>query len=144
MLSHLPQALTPDLYQILYQMGHGDRIVIADANFPAYANARRVYAVPDSNACDILKLVSTFIPTDTFTDDAVVLMEVAVGDCYEPTIQQDFLDVLRQQQQLHAQPRYLPRASFYEATREAFAVILTGEKRRYGNIMLRKGVIDFL
>ena len=35
----------------------------------------------------------------------------------------------------------LERFAFYERARQAFAVVVTGEQRLYGNILLKKGVV---
>jgi L-fucose mutarotase len=142
MLKSLPMALTPKLYEILYSMGHGDRLVIADANFPGAANARRVYLAPGLSSCQTLELVLELFPIDNFVQDAVAYMAVAPGDDYLPTTWDDYGLMLAKNTGNQPEPVYLNREEFYQATRESYAVILTGETRRYGNLIIRKGIVE--
>lgn len=142
MLKNVPITLTPELYRLLYDMGHGDAIVIADANFPAAASAQRLYHCPNMGACEALALVLGCIPVDTFVDTPVTYMAVAPGDNYKPDIWDDFDRIVARHHGTPVVPRHMPRAEFYAATRDAYAVFLTGERRRYGNILINKGVIE--
>lgn len=142
MLKQLPFALTPELYEILYRMGHGDELVVADANFPADSCAKRLCTMPDMDTVQVLELVLNYVPVDTFTDDPIAYMEVAAGDDYHPQTWDAYDNVLLRFEGRKLTGTKLHRAEFYERTKNAYAVILTGERRRYGNIILRKGVVE--
>lgn len=62
MLKGIPRILTPDLLRVLAQMGHGDEIVIADANFPSASIAK---AGPELVWCKLTKFIKlTFFTSD--------------------------------------------------------------------------------
>lgn len=142
MLQNVPKILTPELYKILYNMGHGDRIVIADANFPADANAKRLCIMTGLNACDTLDLVLNYIPVDTFIPYPVTYMSVADGDDYHPDIWGEFNSIFLKQKTDLSKIQYVSRSEFYQQTQDAYAVLLTDEMRRYGNVIISKGVIS--
>ena len=139
MLRGLDPLLSPDLLHALASAGHGDRIAIVDANFPAASTARRLIPPHGADATAALVAVLSVLPVDDFEADPVVVMEV-VGDPDEtPEAVADFTRVLSAAGV--EPPARLPRHDFYRAVREAFAVVQTGERRLYGNIMLTKGVV---
>lgn len=142
MLKDLPFSLTPELYRMLYCMGHGDEIVIADANFPADSCAKRLCTAPDMDSSQMLELVLRYIPVDTFNPDPVACMAVAPGDDYKPQTWSDYAALLERSEGRPVELKMLSRPEFYERTRNAYGVILTGERRRYGNIIVRKGVVE--
>jgi len=143
MLRNIPAILTPPLYDILYSMGHGDRIVIVDANFPASSNAQRLCMMPQLGACETLALLLQFIKVDTFIQNPVTYMEVVPDDPYTPDIWQDFSRIFAEGSDVPVNPAFLSREAFYSATKDAYAVIATGERRRYANIILTKGIIEY-
>jgi L-fucose mutarotase len=142
MLLNLPKMLVPELYGILYSMGHGDQIVIADANFPAATNAKRLCVMPGLSATEMLELILAFIPIDTYVPHPVTYMAVAEGDSYVPDIQADFARIMKAKTGSAPDALSVPRADFYRMARESYAVAITGEHRLYGNIIVAKGVIS--
>lgn len=139
MLKGLSPLLSADLLHVLASMGHGDDIVLADANFPAATHARRLIRLPGVDAARVLDAVLSVMPLDTFVDTPALTMQV-VGDATAvPPAVKDFNEVLAHH---GGQPAgSLERFAFYERAAKAFAVIATGETRVYGNIILRKGVV---
>lgn len=140
MLKGLSPLLSPDLLHILASMGHGDDIVLADANFPAATHGRRLVRLPGVPAPDVLDAVLSVLPLDTFVVQAALTMQV-VGDAAAiPETVAAFNALLRQ----HGYPAAasLERFAFYERAAQAFAVVATGETRIYGNILLKKGVVS--
>ena len=138
MLKNINPLLTGNLLSILSDMGHGDEIVITDANFPAAAVAQNLIQLPGISATDVLKAVLSVLPIDDFVDNPAAVMD-APGD--RPAIYADFEAGL-----LAAEDRSIPldpidRFEFYERAKSAFAVISTGERRLYANIILKKGVL---
>jgi len=131
--------LSPDLLHVLAAMGHGDRLAIVDANFPAASHARRLILVPGATAPALLSAVLSLLPIDDFQPDPLVVME-AVGDATAiPEPVRDFTVILAR----HAlsAPTRLERHAFYDAAGNAYAIVQTGERRFYGNILLTKGVV---
>lgn len=139
MLKGLSPLLSADLLHALASMGHGDDIVLADANFPSATHAKRLIRMPGVGAAEVLDAVLSVMPLDTFVDAPALTMQV-VGDAQStPPAVADFNRVLTRH---GAQPASsLERFAFYERAAQAFAVIATGETRVYGNIILRKGVV---
>ena len=140
MLKNTDPLLSPDLLYILAAMGHGDEIVIADANFPAEFLGPVVIRADGISATDMLDAVLTLLPLDQFVEETAIGMEV-VGD---PTARQPIDDEFEAIIARHEpEKRYskIERFAFYDRAKQAAAVIQSGETRLYGNIILKKGVI---
>lgn len=141
MLRGIDPLLTPDLLKILREMGHGDEIAIVDANYPAASDARRLVRLPGTDTTGALRAILTLLPLDTFVDNAAHCMAV-VGDpeAVEPIMEefQSLIDALAEEEVRLAR---LERFAFYARVRDAFAVVATSERRLYGNIILKKGII---
>lgn len=138
MLKNINKILTGDLLKALCDMGHGDDVVIADANFPGAAIAKRLIRLPGVNATQAAEAVLSVLPIDTYSDDPVCIMEMTDGDkkkgMPEPAIYKEF-------GQLCGRLGRLERFAFYERTKGAYLVIQTGEERLYGNLLIKKGVV---
>ena len=139
MLIGLSPLLSPDLLHVLASMGHGDEIVLADANFPAATHAKRLIRLPGSSATAVLDAVLSVLPLDTFVPHAAFTMQVVDDAAAMPAIVGEFNVILKTHH--HPLSASLERFSFYERAAQAFAVVATGEGRIYGNILLKKGVI---
>lgn len=129
--------LTGELLAILSDMGHGDEIVIADANFPAASMARRLVRLPGISATDALAAVLSVIPLDDFVDRPAAAMD-APGE--RPAIYPEYEAALKQTEGRTISLDPVERFAFYDRAKAAYAVIATGERRLYANIILRKGV----
>ncbi|MCI1882957.1 MAG: fucose isomerase [Sporolactobacillus sp.] len=140
MLKHIPQRLSPELVKVLMEMGHGDEIVLADANYPAKTTNDRVVRADGIGIPDLLKDILQLFPLDTYSEQPVMLMKVEPGDPTVPTVWDEYKTILR-----GAFPDYrikmLARQEFYRHSRDTFAVVQSGESALYGNIILRKGVV---
>jgi L-fucose mutarotase len=140
MLKGLSPLLSPDLLHALASMGHGDEIVLADANFPAATHAKRLILLPGLRAPEVLDAVLSVMPLDTFVPQAALTMQVVGDSTAVPEVVAEFNAVL--QQQGCQATGSLERLAFYERAGQAFAVVATGETRLYGNILLKKGVVS--
>lgn len=143
MLIGIDPLLGPELLSHLRAMGHGDYLVIADANFPAGSFAKRLVRSEGVRAPQMLSAVLSVLPLDTFTDSAVCVMET-VGS---PGVFAPITEEFRQIVVARAGSKFksivgLERYAFYERAHQAYAVIATGERRFYGNIILQKGLIE--
>ncbi len=141
MLKGIHPLLAPDLLHALAAMGHGDVIAIVDANFPAASNAKRLVESPGSGAPAMLEAILTVLPLDTRVVPAVFTMEVTGDPAAVPPPVADFAAVMTSQGLANVEMGHLERHAFYERARGAFAIVRTGELRRFGNILLVKGVV---
>ncbi|PUB11089.1 RbsD/FucU family protein [Yoonia sediminilitoris] len=141
MLRNIPPILSPDLLQSLRAMGHGDDIVIADANFPATALGSRCHRLDGVSATEVLDAVLRVMPLDNFVQDPALVMEVVDNPDMTPSIVAEFQMITTAIADNPATLAKLERFAFYERAKNAFAIIQTGEQRLYGNIILKKGVI---
>ena len=144
MLKNISSLLDGDLLKILSDMGHGDEIVLVDANYPGITNAKRYLRYSGVGMVDLLKAVLSVIPLDHIVPDPAVVMSVADKDrergITTPPIWAEFSSVLSAEG-YHMKLREISRPAFYERSKDAFAIIQTGEKALYANIILTKGVI---
>jgi L-fucose mutarotase len=139
MLTGISPLLTPDLLHALASMGHGDEIVLADANFPATTLGKRLIHLPGVSAPAVLQAVLSVMPLDSFVEQPALTMQIVGDSLTRPATVAEF-DVLLQQQGYPASVA-IERQVFYQRAGQAFAVVATGELRTYGNILLKKGVI---
>ncbi len=142
MLRNIPKILSPDLLWCLRAMGHGDEIVIADANFPATALAHRTYRLDGVTATDALAAILTLLPLDSFVPDPALVMQVVDDPTAVPPVVAAFQAVIDTTADRPAPIQGLERFAFYGRAKTAFAILQTGETRLYGNIILKKGVIS--
>ncbi len=125
----------------LRAMGHGDEIVIADANFPAEGLGPLCLRADGSDTGAILAAMLSVMPLDTFVDDPALTMQVVGDPAAIPPTQVDFQEIIAKTADAPRQIQTLERFAFYDRAATAFAVVQTGERRLYGNIILKKGVI---
>ncbi|MEM9350048.1 MAG: RbsD/FucU domain-containing protein [Pseudomonadota bacterium] len=142
MLRNLNPLLSPDLLHSLASMGHGDDIVIADANFPGASSGPRCLRAEGISATDMLRAVLSVMPLDTFVPEPAIAMQVVGDPTAVPDAVQDFQSVIDTVADQRATIVSLERFAFYERASQAFAIVQTGETRLYGNIILTKGVIE--
>jgi len=140
MLKLIPPILGPDLLGILRAMGHGDEIAIVDANYPADAAGPALVRLDGISATDVLDAVLTLLPLDDFVDNAVFVMQT-VGDASrrEPVV--EAFDKIVQHHEPKMSVAALERFAFYDRVKQGYAIVQTGERRLYGNILLKKGII---
>lgn len=139
MLKGIPALIGPDLLQVLGSMGHGDEIVISDANFPGASLTRRLIRMDGHSATAVLEAVLALMPLDRM-EHAAFRMEVVEDPHKIEPIMKEFQQIIhRQEPEVTLMP--IERFGFYARAKTAYAIIQTGETRLYGNILLKKGVI---
>lgn len=141
MLKGIDPILGPELLSTLRAMGHGDDIVIVDANYPAAAMGRPVIRMPGLDATRILDAVLSVMPLDDFVPEAAWRMQVVGKPDEEVPIFDEFRRVIAAREGDRFHLASLERFAFYERCKGVFAVIVSGERRLYGNIILKKGII---
>jgi L-fucose mutarotase len=137
----LDPLLSPDLLMILRAMGHGDEIVIADANYPALSNAKRLVRLDGADTTQALAAILSVLPLDSFVANPAHCMQVVGKPDEIPPAVADFQTVVDRLAGFPEKIGMLERFAFYERARTAFATVATAERRLYGNIILTKGVI---
>jgi len=141
MLKGIDPLLSPDLLHALASMGHGDELAIVDANFPAASNARRLVESRGVGSPAMLAAVLSVFPLDTRVTPAAFTMEVTGDPAAIPPPVAEFAAVFTARGMADAEIGHLERHAFYERARGAYAIVRTGEMRRFGNILLVKGVV---
>jgi L-fucose mutarotase len=81
------------------------------------------------------------IPLDTFVDDPASRMEVVDDPDQIPEVQQQFQKVIDQEEGKHWPLAKIERHAFYERAKRAYAIVITGELRPYGCVLIKKGVV---
>ncbi len=144
MLKGIPKILSPELLKVLCEMGHSDRLVIADGNFPAESMGKNaiVIRMDGHGACDVLDAILQVFPLDTYVEKPVNLMEVMPGDKVETPIWEEYAAIVAKHDERGAETvGHIERFAFYEEAKTAYAIIATGEGALYANVMLQKGVV---
>lgn len=140
MLKGIDPLLGPELLAMLRAMGHGDEIVIADANFPASSIARRLVRLDGVDAVRAAAAIVSVLPLDDFVPNAAFRMAVAGAPEEIPPVCRAFAEVLGKAGYAgNIEP--IERMAFYERARAAYGVVATGEGRLWGNLILKKGVL---
>lgn len=144
MLKGIPKILSPELLKVLCEMGHSDRLVIGDGNFPAETMGKDaiVIRMDGHSACDVLDAILQVFPLDTYVEKPVNLMEVMPGDNVETPIWDEYEKIVAANDERGgAAIGHIERFAFYEEAKKAYAIIATGESALYANVMLQKGVV---
>ncbi len=144
MLKGIPKILSPELLMVLDEMGHSDRIVISDGNFPAESMGRDaiVIRMDGHGVPEILDAILKLFPLDTYVERPVNLMEVMPGDDVETPIWETYKEIVAKHDARGAEAiGHIERFQFYEEAKTAYAIIATGESALYANVMLQKGVV---
>jgi L-fucose mutarotase len=141
MLKGISPLLSPELLKILAEMGHGDELVIGDANFPAQSMGQRCIREDGHGGVELLDAILSLLPLDTFVDAPVTLMQVVPGTMDgDPPIWKDFQAAVEKHQP-GTKLGHIERFAFYERARKAYACVATGERSLYACIILKKGVL---
>lgn len=144
MLKGIPKIISPELLKVLCEMGHSDRIVIADGNFPAESMGKNAKVIRcDGHGCvELLDAILQLFPLDTYVENPVSLMKVMPGDNVKTPIWDEYKSVISKYDERGASAvGGIERFAFYEEAKKAYAIIATSESALYANIMLQKGVI---
>jgi len=143
MLKGIPKIISPELLKYLCEMGHSDRLVIADGNFPTHSVGKNAHIIrmDGHRVCEILDAILKLFPLDTYDEHPVRIMEKVPGDTVETPIWDEFEKIVSQYDTRKVLIGGIERFQFYEEARKAYLIIATSEEALYGNIMLQKGVV---
>ncbi len=143
MLRGISPLISPELLSVLHRMGHGDEIVLADAHFPGETFCNNVLRADGILIHDLLAAILPLFELDQYVDFPLIMMDAVPGDKLDPEVEERYKKSIH-----HTNPNINSmekneRFAFYERTKNAYAVVITGETAKYGNIILKKGVTLF-
>jgi L-fucose mutarotase len=144
MLKGIPQILSPELLKVLCEMGHSDRLVISDGNFPAESMGKNAIVIrcDGHGVPEILEAILKVMPLDTYVEHPVNLMEVMPGDKVETPIWETYKEIVSKYDERGEKAvGNIERFKFYDEAKTVYAIIATSEKALYANVMLQKGVV---
>ena len=144
MLKGIPKILSPELLKVLCEMGHSDRIVIADGNFPSESMGKNAIVIraDGHGAAELLDAILTVFPLDGYVEAPVSLMQVMPGDTVETPIWDEYKKIVAKHDERGEKAfGEIERFAFYEEAKKCYAIIATGESALYANLILQKGVI---
>ena len=140
MLKGISPLLSPELLSVLCRMGPGDELVLADAHFPGETMGKRVLRADGLKIADLIDAILPVYELDGYVDAPLVMMAAVPGDKLDPKVEKAYRAAVdRHAPQTPAIAR-MERFAFYDRAKEAFAVVMTGETAKYGNLILKKGV----
>ncbi len=140
MLKGISPLFSPELLAALYRMGHGDELVLADAHFPGHSTHERVIRADGLKIADLLDAILPLFALDTYVDDPIVMMACVPGDDLDPAVEVDYRAVIDAHAPAAPPIHLIDRFGFYERAADAYVIVMTGETRKYGNIILKKGL----
>ena len=140
MLKGISPLLSPQLLATLARMGHGDEIVLADAHFPGESLGPEVIRADGLRIAPLLEAILPLFELDAYVPHPLAMMAPVPGDSLDPAVEAAYLEPVRRHAPGTAPIERIERFAFYERARKAFAVVMTGETAKYGNLLLVKGV----
>ena len=140
MLKGISPLLSPELLALLCRMGHGDELVLADAHFPGDTMGQRVLRADGLKIADLIGAILPVYELDSYVEAPLVMMAAVPGDKLDPKVEKSYRAAVDRHAPKTPPIARLERFAFYDRAKEAFAVVMTGETAKYGNIILKKGV----
>ncbi|MGI5816784.1 MAG: L-fucose mutarotase [Armatimonadota bacterium] len=140
MLKGISPLISPELLAVLARMGHGDEIVLADAHFPGETMNARVVRADGLRIADLLDAILPLFELDAYVGDPLVMMAAVESESLDPAVEAAYREAVDRHAPEAPEIRRIDRFAFYDRARGAFAVVMTGETAKYGNIILKKGV----
>ena len=141
MLINIDPILSPELLHALRSMGHGDKLVLADANFPSAALAKKLIRLDGANIPNAAKAILSVLPLDSFVDYPVERMEIDGNPDEINDVHQDLIDVLKNSAGDKWKVGSIERFKFYEEAKQAYMIVSTTDARAFGCFIITKGVI---
>lgn len=143
MLNKISPLISPELLNALYRMGHGDEILLADAHFPGDTFGQRVIRADGLKIPDLLEAILPLFPLDTFVESPLAMMSAVPGDQLDPSVEQAYREgMARGGADANTAIERVERFAFYDRVKTNYAVVMTGEMAKYGNIILKKGLAN--
>ena len=140
MLRGISPLFSPELLATLYEMGHGDEIVLADAHFPGHSTNDLVIRADGLRIESLLGAILPLFVLDSYVEDPLAMMSCVPGDEPDPDVENGYRAIITTYSPGAPPIRFIERFAFYERAANAYAVVMTGDTRKYANIILKKGV----
>ena len=140
MLKGISPLLSPELLSVLCRMGHGDELVLADAHFPGEPMGKRVLRADGLKIADLIDAILPVYELDGYVAAPLVMMAAVPGDRLDPKVEKAYRAAMDRHAPKTPPIARMERFAFYDRAKQAFAVVMTGETAKYGNIILKKGV----
>ena len=140
MLIGISPLISPELLAILHRMGHGDEIVLADAHFPGETFGQRILRADGLKIPALLNAILPLFILDSYVESPLIMMTAVTGDKLDPEVEISYRREIDKHWPNTPPIQRIDRYSFYDRARQSFAVLMTGETVKYGNIILKKGV----
>ncbi len=140
MLKGISHLFSPELLSNIYEMGHGDEIILVDAHYPGTSQGTDCIRADGLEIPALLEAILPLFELDSYDEAPVLMMDVVPGDSADPAVEREFRAVIDKYQPNTPPIQKLERFEFYERSESAYAIVQTGDTRKYANIILRKGV----
>ena len=141
MLIGINPVISPELLNTLFLMGHGDEIVLGDSFFPGLTMNSRVIRADGIRIPALLDGILALINLDSYVSHPVIMMAPTLGDDLDHSVEESYRAVIDRRWPGTQATERMERFAFYERAKKAFAVVMTGETVKYGNLILKKGVV---
>jgi L-fucose mutarotase len=139
MLKGISPLISPQLLETLARMGHGDELVLADAHFPGETFNSRVIRADGLRIPDLLEAILPLFELDSYVGHPLAMMAAVPGDELDPEVERSYMAKIKKTNPGVPSIERIERFAFYERAKNAFAVVMTGETAKYGNIIIKKG-----
>lgn len=136
MLIGLSPLLGPDLLHALRAMGHGDEIALVDGNYPAAEHARRLIRADGHSLLDMLGAVLPVLPIEA------AFRAAHMNDPSQSSAIHHSIDAAFAACGQGVSVTALDGAALYPRIKSAYAVVATGERALYANVILRKAALQ--
>ncbi len=140
MLKGISPLLSPELLAGLCRMGHGDEIVLADAHFPGETMNKRIFRADGLRIPPLIEAILPLFVLDRYVPDPIVMMLAVSGDTLDESVLRAYRAAIERHDPEAPATTFIERFKFYDRAKVAWAVVMTGETAKYGNIILKKGV----
>lgn len=140
MLKGIHSAISPQLLAVLSEMGHGDEILLADAHFPGHTFNNKVLRADGVGVDTLLEGIIPLFELDQYAAQPIVMMAAVNGDTLDPQVEKKYLNAMHKIDVSVELIERMERFAFYERVKRCYAVVLSGETAKYGNVILKKGV----
>ena len=141
MLIKIDPILGPDVLHTLRAMGHGDKLILCDSNFPAYSMNSLVHRLDGVDAARAAKAILSILPLDSFVEFPILRMQIDNKPDELNDVHREIMEVTKSVAGENWKIGSIERFKFYEEAKKAFSIITTNETRPFGCFILTKGVI---
>ena len=146
MLKNIDPLLFPELLKLLAEMGHGDEVVLADANFTAMSLGRGkpVLRLPGIGVARAAEAVLSVFPLDAAVTQPIAYMQVSgTPQGYRSALQREVIAAfVARGEAASEQCEAIERFAFYDSAKRSFGVVQVGDIRSFGCFLIRKGTIN--